>query len=105
MTPRNPLDKKVIVDREAAERILKHLEMHSCSHVTAFRHAFIRPLEKALAQDNTGWAAVPVEATDDQLHSAWLSVDDLENWGVARTCYTAMLNASLPLLEIKRETK
>jgi hypothetical protein len=124
MTPRNPLDGKLIIDREAAERILKHLEMHSCSNVTAFRHAFIRPLEQALAQDNTGWAAVPVKHTPDMasaavkalensicadidFHLSWVNTADQEVQLVSclgRT-HCAMLNASPVLLETKGKTK
>jgi len=100
MTPRNPLDGKLIIDREAAERILKHLEMHSCSNVTAFRHAFIRPLEQALAQDNTGWAAVPVEETRQMMDAARLYKNLLTPWGRA---YRAMLNASPALFETREK--
>jgi hypothetical protein len=88
----NKLDGKVIVDRKTVEALDKFARRLGFERGKAFVD-----LRKALAQDNTGWAAVPVEATDDQLHSAWLSVNDLENWGVARTCYTAMLNANPPL--------
>jgi len=54
----------------------------------------------ALAQDNTGWAAVPVVPTLHQLGSGYAMA------GVpAQQVYSAMLNASPVLLETKGKTK
>ncbi len=60
MTPRNPLDKKVIVDRKTVEALDKFARRLGFERGKAFVD-----LRKALAQDNTGWAAAPVEATAD----------------------------------------
>ena len=100
----NKLDGKVIVDREAAERILKHLEVYSCAHLTAFRHAFIRPLEQALATDLSGWAAVPVVQTPEMLNAGkgeyqmvLATFGNQYKLDAIGEAYYAMLNASPPL--------
>ena len=49
MTPRNPLDDKVIVDRNILEEVFRYRGNYSS--------ATLQALEQALAQDNTGWCA------------------------------------------------
>jgi len=85
----NKLDGKCIVDRDLLEYFGEIL-----SEIYGPRRDAIN---SALDTDLTGWAAVPVEPTDDQLHEAFINTDDLENWSTASACYTAMLNASPPL--------
>ena len=100
----NKLAGKCIVDRELLERIL------FCCEITD------NTLQEALAQDLTGWAAVPVEHTPDMasaavkalensicadidFHLSWVNTADQEVQLVSclgRT-HCAMLNASPPL--------
>jgi hypothetical protein len=62
MTPLNPLDGKCIVDTEVLQYLLeqmsfyaKHFEVDDIEEFPLCQRA-----KKAFAQDNTGWAAVPV---------------------------------------------
>ncbi len=93
MTPRNPLDKKVIVDRKTVEALDKFARRLGFERGKAFVN-----LRKALAQDLTGWAAVVIEPSDDHVHEAWLKNDDDLEHKVLRNAYTDMLNANPPLL-------
>jgi Holliday junction resolvase len=88
----NKLDGKVIIDRKTVEALDKFARRLGFERGKAFVD-----LRKALAQDNTGWAAVPVELTDDHINVAWLNIDDdLEN-KTLRNVHRAMLEASPPL--------
>lgn len=64
----NKLDDKVIVDREVFVGILDMARrgLDSGFFGDVFHQDFAKG-EQALAQDLTGWAAVPVEATGDML--------------------------------------
>lgn len=100
----NKLDGKLIVDRETLAAIITIVTSCNADYAAlgnmrgmTYTMDAIQLMEEALAQDNTGWAAVPVVPTNDQLHEAFMNTDDLESREVARTCYTDMLNANPPL--------
>lgn len=94
MTPRNPLDKKVIVDRELFRALYLLAKNASIGKLSDADAETCRELWK---QELTGWAAVPVELTDDHINVAWLNIDDdLEN-KTLRNVHRAMLEASPPL--------
>ena len=108
----NKLDGKLIVDREFALQMLNCLDLNDPDHGEEAKklHEIIN------TQDNTGWAAVPVEHTSDMHEAATKALeesicDDIEThliWKngadekvhlvscLGRT-YRAMLNASPPL--------
>jgi hypothetical protein len=64
MTPTNPLDDKVIVDRAVLGELVRLLP-----NAAPFR-PIVEWATQALAQDNTGWAAVVVEHTPEMAASA-----------------------------------
>lgn len=89
--PTNPLDGKVIVDRELITVI-----------VAAYKNELLplakSALKQALAADLTGWAAVPVETNDDMKVAT--CIRDSEGYMLPLTyleAYRAMLAASPPL--------
>jgi hypothetical protein len=99
----NKLDGKCIVDRDKLHMIFNALEnIHHEEEKGGYplhpeMRAFMEHFKTALATDLTGWAAVPVELTDDHIYVAWLKIDDdLEN-KTLRDVHRTMLNASPPL--------
>ena len=96
MTPRNPLDGKVIVDREVFVGILDMARrgLDSGFFGNVFHQDFAKG-EQALAQDNTGWAAVVVEPTWKQEAEGAKFVNP--DGSDASTVYSAMLAACPPL--------
>jgi hypothetical protein len=129
MTPRNPLDKKVIVDREDLHTAVCYVRQAAFQHEQkgyGTHHALLdliaRLEEQALATNLTGWAAVPVEHTPDMasaavkalensicadidFHLSWVNTADQEVQLVSclgRT-HCAMLNASPALFETREK--
>jgi hypothetical protein len=94
----NKLDGKVIVDRKTVEALDKFARRLGFERGKAFVD-----LRKALSQDTTGWAAVPVLSTiqmdvagsDEMLGDEFAGLDS----DVAAKVWNAMLNASPPLPE------
>lgn len=95
MTPTNPLDDKVIIDREVFVGILDMARrgLDSGFFGEVYHQDFAKG-EKALAANLTGWAAVPVEETRQMMDTARQYKNLLTPWGRA---YRAMLEASPPL--------
>ena len=115
LTPRNSLDGKLIIDREALQTAFCHTrdaahELTRLGMHLAPLHEVVARLERALAQDNTGWAAVPVKATKEQCEAEdaavgiasvtfWAETNPPESFKTLKSKlrYRAMLNASPPL--------
>jgi hypothetical protein len=124
----NKLDGKLIVDSEDLHTAVCYVREAAFQHEQkgyGTHHALldlIVRLEQALAQDLTGWAAVPVEHTPDMasaavkaledsicadidFHLSWVNTADQEVQLVSclgRT-HRAMLNASPALFETKEK--
>ena len=94
MTPRNPLDGKVIVDREILEQLLAIAERFYADPNLNLPDARMAA-QQALAQDNTGWAAVPILSTMQMDCAGANNVFD--NLSRASETWSAMLAASPPL--------
>jgi hypothetical protein len=92
----NKLDNKLILDRQFALELLDCLDVNDLDHGQVAQKLH----EIMSAQDNTGWAAVRVDASDEErmLPAPWRYPLLLRGWHY-------MLAASPPLLETKRETK
>lgn len=92
MTPRNPLDKKVIVDRTLAKAVLDILDAN-CASFSAHEREELR---HALAADLTGWAATLVNP-DRKMLSKCVQGHDLIQTAVVERNHRRMLEASPPL--------
>jgi hypothetical protein len=95
MTPRNPLDGKCIVDRESLAAIITIVTSCNADYAAlgnmrgmTYTMDAIQLMEEALAQDLTGWAAVPIYLTNEMFVK--LDGGGGERWREA-------LNASPPL--------
>lgn len=102
MTTTNPLDDKVIIDRETLETLLC-LVLNKC-HLAGDHPEetdFVKSAQKSLAADLTGWAAVPVQLPE----SMWYAGQKAGTNNIAYRhasdfyidIYRAMLEASPPL--------
>jgi hypothetical protein len=89
----NKLDNKLILDRQFTLELLDCLDVNDPDHGQVAQKLH----EIMSAQDNTGWATVVIEPSDDHVHEAWLKNDDDLEHKVLRNAYTVMLNASPPL--------
>jgi len=84
----NKLDGKVLIDRTILENHVRNMY----NRIEPFnRDKILAPLKQALAQDNTGWAAVPVVATQEMIDAAYAVDGDKDE------AFLAMLAASPPL--------
>lgn len=92
MTPRNPLDGKVIIDRTLAKAVLDILDAN-CASFSAHER---EELGHALAADHTGWAAVPVNPNRKMLAKCVQGHDPIQTAVVERN-HLRMLAASPPL--------
>lgn len=93
MTPRNPLDKKVIVDRElfrALYLLAKNASIGKLSDADA------ETCRELWNQELTGWAAVPVKMDLNMVFAFDKGINPKNIFGVPNG-YAAMLEASPPL--------
>lgn len=106
MTPRNPLDNKVIVDRETLENLILYWVNSDVDSKV------LSAAKQALAQDLTGWAAVPKMVTGRMLNAIKESKRlNLEQYVTCsdsmakQLAYSAMLEASPPLWEVGNDAR
>ena len=96
MTPRNPLDDKVIIDRVLAKAVLDILDA-SCASFSEYERTELR---KALAADLTGWVAVPHVLTGGMFNASRVDLPEtvmLPVGLVAQCKWASILDASPPL--------
>jgi hypothetical protein len=98
----NKLDQLIVIPKPllkwlilTAKKYYREMSLSEIDWAIAEYEDKLSRTKNYLAQDNTGWAAVPVEETRQMMDAARQYKNLLTPWGRA---YRAMLNASPPLL-------